>query len=342
MIFSKITQNGLTLTTDTTAIPAQYSNNIQFQFIQDTKNYSGYTPSVCVALYDSSLIECADILKAGGEVAIEDGIFSVGNQILYQSGYLAVGITLTSGQENVTLPPVVYKVSASLGGLSPLPPDSGEWQQVVEAYVNTFLTNNVPTKAEIEDLQGSIDDIIDGTTTVGNATNAENATNATNATTAGNATNLGGEPASKYVTTEQLNEAISEAVSEALASYCPHKVGDIYSTINDTNPGTIWSGTTWVQWGEGRVPVGVDTSDPDFNTVEKTGGEKEHTLTVDEIPNHKHNLNQGFTGMSQISGNFGYYMIAGVEGNAISSTGNDQPHNNLQPYITCYMWKRTA
>lgn len=157
MIFSKITQNGLTLTTDTTAIPAQYSNNIQFQFIQDTENYSGYTPSVCVALYDSSLIECADILNPGGNVAIKDGIFSIGNQILYQSGYLAVGITLTSGQENVTLPPVVYKVLPSVGGLSPLPPDTGEWQQVVDAYVNTLFEtwsteNLTPIQNQLESL----------------------------------------------------------------------------------------------------------------------------------------------------------------------------------------------
>lgn len=337
MIFSKITQNGLTLTTDTTAIPAQYSNNIQFQFIQDTENYSGYTPSVCVALYDSSLIECADILNVGGEVAIEDGIFSVGNQILYQSGYLAVGITLTSGQENVTLPPVVYKVSASLGGLSPLPPDSGEWQQVVEAYVNTFLTNNVPTKAEIQALQGSIDDIIDGTTTVGNATNAENATNATNATTAGNATNLGGEPASKYVTTKQL----TQAVNDALASYCPFIVGDIYITMNEENPNTRYPGTTW-QAIEGETLVGYLEGDENFGTLGASVGEATHKLTIAEMPRHQHNGNGG---PIMIAGGTGRSQIGGGSNASFSQTdlqGNDQPHNNIQPSKVVMIWQRTA
>ena len=59
-----------------------------------------------------------------------------------------------------------------------------------------------------------------------------------------------------------------------------HRVGDIIFSTSDENPSTIYGGT-WVAWGKGQVPVGVDTSDSDFNTVEKTGGEKEHTLTVD-------------------------------------------------------------
>ena len=114
---------------------------------------------------------------------------------------------------------------------------------------------------------------------------------------------------------------------------------------------------TWVAWGSGRVPVGVDTTQTEFETVEKIGGEKTHTLTVDEMPLHKHGEN--------ITSSFGYeYPLVGEnsEGgtkngyafatSAISeknnkqvltdSTGGNQPHNNLQPYVTCYMWKRTA
>lgn len=120
-----------------------------------------------------------------------------------------------------------------------------------------------------------------------------------------------------------------------------HRVGDIIFSTSDENPSTIYGGT-WVAWGKGQVPVGVDTSDSDFNTVEKTGGEKEHTLTVDEMPSHKHDFGQQFTGMPVSSGNYGYYMIAGTQTDVIKNTGGNQPHNNLQPYITCYMWKRTA
>lgn len=120
-----------------------------------------------------------------------------------------------------------------------------------------------------------------------------------------------------------------------------HRVGDIIFSTSDENPSTIYGGT-WVAWGKGQVPVGVDTSDSDFNTVEKTGGEKEHTLTVDEMPSHKHDFGQQFATTSSLSGEYGYYMIAGTQTDVIKNTGGNQPHNNLQPYITCYMWKRTA
>ena len=68
-----------------------------------------------------------------------------------------------------------------------------------------------------------------------------------------------------------------------------HPVGTIKMTTVNTNPGTYLPGT-WVAWGSGRVPVGVDTSQTEFNTVEKTGGEKTHQLTVDEMPSHNHSI----------------------------------------------------
>lgn len=126
-----------------------------------------------------------------------------------------------------------------------------------------------------------------------------------------------------------------------------HPVGSLYFSTDPTNPSQIFGGT-WIAWGAGRVPVGVDTSQTEFNTVEKTGGEKTHKLTVQELASHPHNFqggsalfaqkNQGVKGLGA-----GGYWVEGV--GAIPNTSNaggDQPHNNLQPYITCYIWKRTA
>lgn len=120
-----------------------------------------------------------------------------------------------------------------------------------------------------------------------------------------------------------------------------YPVGAIYMSVSSTSPASLFGGT-WTQWGSGRVPIGINSSDSDFKTVEKTGGEKEHTLTVGEMPSHKHDFGQQFTGMPVSSGNYGYYMIAGTRTDAIKNTGGNQPHNNLQPYITCYMWKRVS
>ena len=119
-----------------------------------------------------------------------------------------------------------------------------------------------------------------------------------------------------------------------------YPIGSIYISINNTNPSTYFGGT-WVAWGSGRVPVGVNTSDSNFNTVEKTGGEKTHKLTEAEMPSHSHAAQDLATRDEGAS----WVGAAGTSAKANRQTlptGGDQAHNNLQPYITCYMWKRTA
>lgn len=120
-----------------------------------------------------------------------------------------------------------------------------------------------------------------------------------------------------------------------------YPIGSIYFSTVDENPSKYFGGT-WTTWGSGRVPVGVDTSDSDFKTAEKTGGEKEHTLTVDEMPRHNHTISNRLAGSQSLPGDYGAYLLAGTDNSWVKDTGGDQPHNNLQPYITCYMWKRTA
>lgn len=124
-----------------------------------------------------------------------------------------------------------------------------------------------------------------------------------------------------------------------LDAYYP--IGKIYITVGNENPNETIGGT-WIKFGSGKCLVGVDTSQTEFNVVEKIGGEKTHTLTIDEIPSHNHYI----SGYSNSFGTQYYYnLISGVNNYGASttgSTGGDKPHNNLQPYITVYMWKRTA
>lgn len=221
-----------------------------------------------------------------------------------------------------------------------------------------------------------------------------------------------------------------------------YPIGSIYMSVNSTNPGTLFGGT-WAAWGTGKVPVGINTSDTDFNQSEKTGGSKTsvaaHThsfsgTTENQSANHTHTIanhshtmahthNIGgkpittnsttkdlngkwrskqarFPGSSEYSGiitewevnqstywssgggkdknTVGWYINAvhehtGIINNGTSTdgssaantgevsltTGNQSAsHNhsfsgttgstgtanngNLQPYIVCYMWKRTG
>lgn len=84
-----------------------------------------------------------------------------------------------------------------------------------------------------------------------------------------------------------------------------------------------------------RVPVGLDSNDSDFNTLGKTGGEKKHTLTVNEMPAHKHELTiEGggslrASGVKWLTGN----NLRKYAGDMIENAGGNQPHNNVQPYI---------
>lgn len=140
-----------------------------------------------------------------------------------------------------------------------------------------------------------------------------------------------------------------------------YPVGSIYMSVKSTSPATLFGGT-WVRWGNGRVPVGVDASQKEFNSVEKIGGEKTHRLTEDEMPAHQHfadnndgeekltgNIgNMGFSaGSDEGAGNcyglnWAYRSRRTDTGIKTAAAGGGDPHNNLQPYITCYMWKRTA
>lgn len=124
-----------------------------------------------------------------------------------------------------------------------------------------------------------------------------------------------------------------------------YPVGSIYMSVNSTNPSNLFGGT-WVAWGAGRVPVGVDTTQTEFDTVEETGGEKTHTLTTQEMPNHNHDVNVvypfDFGGKVTAVANSNSDNTTGTASDVVTSTGGGQAHNNLQPYITCYMWKRTA
>lgn len=124
-----------------------------------------------------------------------------------------------------------------------------------------------------------------------------------------------------------------------------YHIGKIIMTTDDTNPSVYLGFGTWVLWGGGRVPIGVNPNNTKFDTVEKTGGEETHKLTINEMPAHNHKLSNagGCYALKSGAGNqeFGSGGSKSLE-IQIDMTGGGKAHNNLQPYITCYMWKRTA
>lgn len=96
-----------------------------------------------------------------------------------------------------------------------------------------------------------------------------------------------------------------------------YPIGSIKMSTENTNPSTYLGGT-WVAWGSGKVPVGVDSLDSDFSTVEKSGGEKTHKLTIDEIPSHTHTFQA--TPFSDMGGQT-YKILSSVDATGMSTVG---------------------
>lgn len=118
-----------------------------------------------------------------------------------------------------------------------------------------------------------------------------------------------------------------------------YPVGSIYMSVNATSPETLFGGT-WEQLKD-RFLLGTG----DTYTNGDTGGTKTVTLTVNQMPSHKHNIHYR-TKVVQ-SGTSGAWVLGGSTYDGSSNSTNDaegggQAHNNMPPYLVVYMWKRTA
>ena len=150
-----------------------------------------------------------------------------------------------------------------------------------------------------------------------------------------------------------------------------YPVGSIYISVTDDTVAKVEArfGGTWESFGAGRTLVGVDPNDTSFDTVEETGGAKSnsytpggtvgnHTLTIDEMPSHKHPLpyrsailssaigssGSWWTDPGTSTGNSNAQSIAVGGGGAHNHgwTGTAANISTVQPYITTYMYKRIA
>jgi hypothetical protein len=122
-----------------------------------------------------------------------------------------------------------------------------------------------------------------------------------------------------------------------------YPVGSLFISTLSTNPGTLLGVGTWAVFGAGRTLVSLDSGDTDFDTVEETRGAKTHTLSEAEMPAHTHTTSLK---ADATSGSDYPHFFAGTGGGVVNATtsskGSGSAHNNIQPSIVVYMWKRTA
>lgn len=120
-----------------------------------------------------------------------------------------------------------------------------------------------------------------------------------------------------------------------------YPVGSIYMSVNSTNPKNLFGGT-WKQI-QGKFLFGMDSSYP----AGSTGGEITHKLTIDEMPEHGHTIYYPNAGGPYGNANIGYPEDSGTnmtwcaEMCKTASTGGGAAHNNMPPYLSVYIWKRT-
>lgn len=112
-----------------------------------------------------------------------------------------------------------------------------------------------------------------------------------------------------------------------------YKVNDIILTLDKENPSKRFGGTWELIKDKFLLGAGGDFS------LESIGGEREHTLTIEEMPKHNHVVKNILT-----SGAYGMFTSGGyaIKTNVnTTEVGEDKPHNNMPPYIAVYIWKKT-
>ena len=102
--------------------------------------------------------------------------------------------------------------------------------------------------------------------------------------------NLASSTVPGIITENRVEEIANTKTNTTLATWCPFPVGAIYMSTTSANPSTFWTGTTWQAFATGKTIVGIDTSDTDFNSVNKVGGSKEVVLTIPNLPIHNHTV----------------------------------------------------
>jgi len=146
---------------------------------------------------------------------------------------------------------------------------------------------------------------------------------------------------------------VTAAFTKATINNLVYPVGSIYTTVSSsaTTPAevnTLLGVGTWVAFGEGRVLVGKASSGT-FDTINEEQGSETQTLTEANLPAHNHSASAAGSGTDAGNGNYpnggaALYDSTSFTWNniTIGNTGSGTAHNNIQPSITVYMWKRTA
>lgn len=344
----KLTINELNLSSDTLAIPAQGSANVPVKVENISSEYNDYAIVPCVGWIKNGIVFSTT------RSITEENIFTIPSNAFENSGAIYISIGLVKNDEKIMTNQIVFFVPEAPNSEIELPSD-GTWETAVSSLVTSLFN---------ERFQNEINKILDDAKTLNQETKKlqEQINTAINCLgeyewsgtqirfklgdgTWGPYKDIAGD----FVTKKELS-SVTETVKQLYLIM--HPIGSIIFTTSSINPRVTFGGT-WIEWGKGRVPVGVNTADIEFNEVEKTGGKKEQVLraSIGAVSSDTSSIGYAKT-VATPNHNVYSATIWGNSGNTETPRpanhatevwqDNGQGPTTLQPYITCYMWKRTA
>ena len=141
--------------------------------------------------------------------------------------------------------------------------------------------------------------------------------------------------------TGRINKAAELTQTELDNNFlCHYPIGAIYMNANRSDSPNIYIGYgIWKKYAEGRVLLGEGGG----FSAGATGGTLSHAVTISEMPSHNHDVTYNISRSDRgHSGNSVLWNHQSTYQRYSGYTGGDEPHRNDQPYITVYMWERTA
>lgn len=331
----KITVNDITLSSDFLSIPAQGSANIPIEIENLSEKYIDYALVPCVGWLENGVV--VSTTRAVTSVD-EKKIFTLPAESFKNAGAIYISIGLIKDDIKIKTNEIVLYVGEAPDADVELPTD-GTWETAVSSLVSSLFN---------ERFENDINRILEEAQTLNQETKSLQQQINTAIEYLGqyewNGTQIrfrladGSWGPYKDIAGDFVTNIVLE-------NYCPHRIGDIYITTNKTNPSEIWPNTEWEPI-EGETLAGYKQGDENFGDLGASIGEVEHTLTIDEMPEHNHA--QYVTAKASVSTgvrvdyNEDGPSAAYEQGINTGYAGNGQPHNNIQPTRVVMIWIRTA
>ena len=262
-------RNGLKLSVTKGLDESQGSANVLVTLAHDSSDeYADYTEQIHMK-YSANGKVYKEILPYGNNV------YTIHSKAMANVGSLELAVHLIKGTTELVTNQVTLEVKEAPNAVSMVDPSEYNWQQLVDQYMESKLSN--------------------------------------------------------YTTEKKVREILDAM----------YPVGSVYITADKNNPGNFIGGT-WEQFGQGRTLIGEGTGNDGSTSMSFTtgsqGGEYKHILSIPELNSSVWLCDSGgLTGGVDTSFNEGSeYGIKTL------NNGMNKGHNNLQPYVTTYFWKRTA